>query len=100
MNPRGIELHPLAVAEARAARRWYARRSAGAALRFMDELDRAIERIATRSQICPEYLHGTRACRLRRFPFVVVFRESEALTRIVAVAHRKRRPGYWRRRGA
>lgn len=98
MIPRRIELHPLAVTGARAARRWYARRSANAALRFMDALDRSIEQVATAPDLCPGYLHGTRACRLRRFPSVVVFRETEVVTQIVAVAHLKRRPGYWRRR--
>jgi hypothetical protein len=64
----------------------------------MDELDRSIERVAAAPQVCPAYLHGTRMCRLRRFPFAVVFRETEAVTQIVAVAHLKRRPGYWSRR--
>src|SRR5262245_61830432 len=40
MSPTRLEVHPRAVAEARAARRWYARRSAAVANRFVAELDR------------------------------------------------------------
>ena len=45
---------------------------------------RSIERVATAPQMCPGYLHGTRTCRLRRFPFAVVFRETVDVTQIVA----------------
>ena len=45
MDHRPIELHPQAVAEARAARQWYAERSTAAADAFMAELDFAIGRI-------------------------------------------------------
>src|SRR6476660_5034632 len=98
MNPPGLELHPQTVAEARAARRWYVRRNVAAADRFMAELDRAMARIVTAPQQCPPYLHGTRFQRLRRFPYLVVFRETDAAIQVVAVAHGKRKPGYWKRR--
>ncbi len=39
MDPRPIELHPEAIAEARAAREWYNERSSVAADAFMAELD-------------------------------------------------------------
>jgi plasmid stabilization system protein ParE len=40
-----------------------------------------------------------RAFRLvRRFPYVVVYRQIAARVQIVAVAHGKRKPGYWKRR--
>ena len=41
MDPRPIELHPEAIAEARDARTWYAQRSYVAADAFMAELDQA-----------------------------------------------------------
>jgi hypothetical protein len=34
---------------------------------------------------------------LRRCPFMVIFRTMNDSILIVAVAHGKRRPGYWRR---
>jgi plasmid stabilization system protein ParE len=94
-----VEFHPLAVAEARAARRWYARVSQNLAARFVAELDTAVARIGANPAGCPPHAHGTRVCRLHRFPYHLVYLEltpDRAL--VVAVAHNRRRPGYWRRR--
>lgn len=33
-----------------------------------------------------------------RFPYSVVYRQYPDLVVVVAVAHQRRRPGYWRRR--
>ena len=34
----------------------------------------------------------------RRFPFAVVYRQADDELRILAVAHQRRRPGYWKER--
>jgi len=36
---------------------------------------------------------------MKRYPFVIVYRELAKEIRVLAVAATKRRPGYWRRRG-
>ena len=48
--------------------------------------------------MCPPYLHGTRRVVLNRYPFSVVFRERLHDIQIIAIAHAKRRPGYWAKR--
>ena len=68
-----IELHPAAVDEARAAYEWYAERN-------------------------PEYAVGRRRYLLRRFPYLVVYRTFDAAIQIIAIAHGRRRPGYWQER--
>jgi plasmid stabilization system protein ParE len=35
---------------------------------------------------------------MRRFPDALIFRRDAEIIRIVAVAHRRRKPGYWSRR--
>lgn len=90
-----VELHPEAVAEARAARLWYAERDPIAAVQFMDSLDHAMALVIEAPGRWPPYLHGTRRLLLRRFPFAIVFRELTDRIRVVAVAHQHRRPGYW-----
>jgi len=65
---------------------------------FLDELDRIIERIGDQPSQFPLHEFGTRRCTLRRFPYIVVFRETEAGVEIIAVAHGRQRPGYWRDR--
>jgi hypothetical protein len=38
---------------------------------------------------------GTRRVPLNRFPYTVVYRETEIEIQIVAFAHNRRKPGYW-----
>ncbi|MFH1630177.1 MAG: type II toxin-antitoxin system RelE/ParE family toxin [Pseudomonadota bacterium] len=98
MSSRKIDVHPEAVAEARAAAEWYRERSDSAANAFLAEIDHAIERISRGPEVWPLYVQGTRRFLLHRFPFSVVYREVLGNIQIVAVAHAKRRPGYWKRR--
>jgi plasmid stabilization system protein ParE len=65
---------------------------------FLDELDRAMERIGDHPGQFPMYAFGARRLLLHRFPYLVVFRETAAGLEIVAVSHGRRRPGYWRDR--
>jgi hypothetical protein len=52
-----ILIHPAAAAEARAARIRYAERDPAVARRFMDEYDRAIERVREHPDRWPQYPH-------------------------------------------
>ena len=93
-----VELHPDAVAEARAAAEWYRARSNSAVDAFLAELNHAIEQIEDAPDRWPGYILGTRRYLLRRFPFSVVYRRQGSRIQIVAVAHGRRRPGYWKAR--
>jgi plasmid stabilization system protein ParE len=93
-----LRIHPAALEEAEAAVDWYAQRSRRAADRFLDELEGAINRIARNPAHYPLHEFGTRRMVLRRFPFVIVFRDAPAGLEIIAIAHACRRPGYWRER--
>jgi len=93
-----LRIHPAALEEVEAATDWYAQRSRRAAERFLEELDLAMDQIARNAAQYPLREFGTRRMVLRRFPFVIVFREALAGVEIIAVAHGRRRPGYWRDR--
>jgi hypothetical protein len=41
---------------------------------------------------------GTRRLVLRRFPFAIVYRLAGEFVLVLAIAHMRRRPGYWRGR--
>lgn len=69
-----VELHEEAIAEARAAREWYAARSPAAADAFMAELDQALQQIAKFPEAWAPYVSNTRRYLLRRYPFSVVYR--------------------------
>ena len=98
MSQFAVEFHPLAADEAEAAERWYRERNETASARFRSELDRAVDLISERPKTGSPYLSNTRRVLLRRFPFFVVFRVRGDDVQIVAVAHARRRPGYWRAR--
>ena len=87
-----------ALLEAEAAARWYAERSSSAALAFSDEIDITENAIVKSPEAWPAYDHGTRRYLLRRFPYSVVYRVESTRVLLVAVAHAKRRPGYWKSR--
>ena len=95
---RELEYLEEALEEAEAAARWYAERSATAAAAFSDEIDAAESAIVRLPEAWPPFDHGTRRYLLRRFPFSVVYRIEPTRIVIVAVAHFRRRPGYWRSR--
>jgi toxin ParE1/3/4 len=93
-----VRFHPAAVGEAKAAYDWYAKRNPAAATAFIAALDEAVRVIQDRPARWPQHLRGTRKYLLRRFPYSVIYRVTDATIQVVAVAHGRRRPGYWRRR--
>jgi plasmid stabilization system protein ParE len=98
VTPREVHFHPGAIAEARAAAQWYRERNASAADAFLSELDQAIEKISETSHMWSRYAGGARRFLLRRFPFSVIYREVSGCIEIVAIAHGRRKPGYWKTR--
>lgn len=93
-----VELLEEAITEARAARERYAARSPAAADAFMAELDHTLEQIAKLPEAGPPYASNTRRYLLRRFPFSVVYPRRRRKIQVIAIAHSRRRPGYWKGR--
>ncbi|MBI2525034.1 MAG: type II toxin-antitoxin system RelE/ParE family toxin [Candidatus Rokubacteria bacterium] len=98
MAPSLVRFHPEARAEVLAARDWYAARNQTAADRFVAEVEQAVEAILEAPDRRPRYLHRTRRYVLPRFPFSIIYRPHGSAVHIFAVAHAKRRPGYWKER--
>jgi plasmid stabilization system protein ParE len=93
-----VRFHPQAIEEAEAAQRWYGERSAIAAGAFTAELSHAVDMVVEAPDRWPRSARGTRRYVFPRFPFSLVYRVREDMVEVVAVAHHKRRPGYWRTR--
>ena len=51
-----------------------------------------------RPSLNPPHLYGTQRAVLDRYPFSIVYRELLHEIQVIAVAHAKRHPGYWRGR--
>jgi len=94
-----VRFHRLASQEYLRAWRAYARLRSRTALRFQDAVSAAVRRIAGAPQSWPIYSGPYRWARVRRFPYVLYYRIlSSTDVLVVAVAHGRRRPGYWLRR--
>src|SRR5689334_2562658 len=98
MNGDRVLFHPEAATELEAGLAWYAARSSKVAEQFLIELDRAITIILTSPRSWQQVIGSWRRYPLRRFPFLIYFRETDAGIEIIAVAHGRRRPGYWQDR--
>jgi plasmid stabilization system protein ParE len=95
---RTIRFHPLAADEADVARLWYFERNPHVAEAFVAALDAAVEGIAASPRRWPRVYGKYRRYLLQRFPFSVVYLERAESIEVIAVAHHRRRPGYWRQR--
>jgi hypothetical protein len=62
------------------------------------EIDRAFSLIDESPERWPAYVGATRRFLLGKFPFSIVYRARAGSILVLAVAHAKRRPGYWRTR--
>ena len=95
---KAIEFHPGAQVDYDESLDWYASRSAPAARKFAEAVDKSLRRI----QRNPEQFRAVdalhRECTLQRFPFRIIFRATNEQIVVVAVVHAKRRPRYWRDR--
>lgn len=90
-----VRFHPAAAAEVERAQAWYEERSVLAAAGFLQELTRAIQRIRVAPERYPEAEHGTRRIVLEQYPFTAFYLMRPEEIFVIAVAHQKRRPGYW-----
>jgi len=81
-----------------AAAEYYEAASPGLGAEFIEDVERAVGRLSTFPKHGTPYVSDTRRIVLRRFPFDIVYLESNSELLIVAVAHQARRPFYWRSR--
>ena len=93
-----VDFHPEARAELEESADWYAERSRVAAQDFLVAVDLVISSIVDDPVRFAKIDEVHRSCSVSRFPFQIVFRHDESRVVIIAVAHAKRRPGYWRQR--
>jgi plasmid stabilization system protein ParE len=76
----------------------YAGQSLAVAEHFIAAYEAAVLRICELPKAHPPLKRGTRRYLMPRFPYQVVYRIEGETIRIYAVAHVKRRPGYWAER--
>jgi hypothetical protein len=93
-----VRYHPAAEEEVLSEISFLELRVPGLGRRFYGEVQRAEKLIAEFPESGYELLPGIRKCRLRKFPFSLIYSPETPGIFILAVAHNKRRPEYWARR--
>lgn len=93
-----VRLLPAAQSELDEAIHWYAQQAPGLGDSFLVEFLRTIQLIERHPQGWHPLSSQTRRCRLRRFPYGVIYNVDQDTILVVAVAHLHRRPAYWQGR--
>jgi plasmid stabilization system protein ParE len=94
-----VIFHDLAEGELNEAAAYYAQARPGLGDAFIAEVQRAIESLADAPLAGREVEKDVRWWLVKRFPYSVLYRVRDDHIRILAIAHQKRRPFYWRGRG-
>jgi plasmid stabilization system protein ParE len=98
MSSKAIRIRSEAELEIEEAFDRYQRENAHIAGRFLTEIRLSLKKIRKNPRLYPPYTRNTRRRVLGSFPYSVIFQEKQDVILIVAVAHAKRREGYWAER--
>ena len=91
-----FQFHPAAEAEHLEAVAYYESRQAGLGASYLAEFEAAMRQVCAAPGRYPvERQPDIRRIRLKRFPFMVLYREMGGVVQVLAVAHYRRRPEYW-----
>lgn len=97
-----VRLSSEAQAELAEAIRWYEEQRSGLGGELLAAVRHTLSLVARRPELGGSVLGvrrpDARRVLIPRFPYQVVYRHHAEHTLVVAVAHLKRRPGYWKSR--
>ncbi|MBI5666294.1 MAG: type II toxin-antitoxin system RelE/ParE family toxin [Nitrospirae bacterium] len=89
---------PEAKEEMNEAARYYEAQASGLGVDYLSEVERAVTSISESPELWPKLVGELRRRLVRRFPFGILYYIESKEIIIVAVAHLRRRPGYWKNR--
>ena len=77
---------------------YYAKARPGLGEAFIVEVEQAVAALAASPEAGAEVESGVRWWLVKRLPYSVLYRLHDDQIRVLAIAHQKRRPFYWRGR--
>ena len=95
---RSVAFHPEAQAEFIAAARHYESQAENLGLDFISAVEATYRRLVTFPESGRPFASRLRRVLVPGFPYGLIYRASSDRVLVVAVAHVRRRPGYWRSR--
>ena len=94
-----VVIHSEAIKELDSAIFYYENQKVGLGLDFLAEVEQCLSKIQQNPNLGAVYkVAGLRRYVIQQFPFLIFYAELEEFIWVVAIAHGKRRPNYWRRR--
>ena len=66
---------------------------------FLEDIERGFRRIREHPDAATAVAPGIRKLVLTRFPFAIIYATPADTIRVLAIAHQRKRPYYWRSRG-
>ena len=95
---RELIFHPGADAEFEEAMQWYRERNERAAEGFNSAVDAALADIQEHPERWPQFGSRHRHRILKKYPYYIVYKFNDERIDVMAIAHAKRKPGYWSKR--
>lgn len=94
-----VSVLPAASDELRETAKFYSERADQAlGMAFIAEFDRALNLLSHNPELGAIWRGTARRFPLRRFPYNLVYQIKPDELRVIALAHQRRRPGYWGKR--
>lgn len=94
-----IVIHTKARIELDAGIAYYEGKKAGLGLDLLSEVETAIGKIQQNPNLGTSYkIEGVRRYAIKRFPYLIFYTELEEVIWVIAIAHGKRKPDYWKKR--
>jgi plasmid stabilization system protein ParE len=92
-------LHPEAESDLREAAEYYRERAGVAIARaFFDDFEHSMNLLLEHPLLGAPWRHGKRRQVMRHFPYSIIYAIAAQEIQVLAVAHQRRRPSYWRER--
>lgn len=95
---REVIYHPDAELELARSAMYYEEQCEGLGLRFLGDLDQAVDEIRERPEAWPVLDEEFRRHQLIHFPFGIIYRILPDVIRVLAVMHLHQHPDYWKSR--
>ncbi|WP_257236816.1 type II toxin-antitoxin system RelE/ParE family toxin [Nostoc sp. 'Peltigera malacea cyanobiont' DB3992] len=90
---------PRASKELDAAIAYYEAKKVGLGLDLLSEVEKVILKIQQNPNLgTPHKIEGIRRYAIQRFPYLIFYTVLEEVIWVIAIAHSKRKPNYWKQR--
>ncbi len=94
-----VVIHTEARKELDAAIAYYEAQKVGLGLDLLSEVEKTLLKIQQNPNLgTPHKIEEIRRYTIQRFPYLIFYTELEEVIWVIAIAHSKRKPNYWKQR--